>query len=368
MILGSNLSVTATPGSVLTISGPISETGGSMSLSFAGGLLVLSGSNTYSGGTTVSGGTLQAKTASSLPGSGISGLVFVAPGAVLAANVGGAGEWTAANLDVLRVNAAFSSGAALGIDTTDGAFTYGSNIAGNVGLAKLGVNTLALTGSNTYGGATAVNGGVLAAGAANALSPSSAITVSGGTLDASGFANKVASLNIAGGGLNLGLGNTLTSNGTAALNGGLNVSGTGTLGNYRLLAYTSRTGAFTGVTGLNPNYGLLYNANGTELDALHKAQLGLLSLTAVNATVIAGGVTNLTLSLANSAPASSDVLNFTASTGGFGYGLSTTGSLAASSSGSFTIANGFNSYSLAAGIYMGTVTLTGTNSALGGRR
>ena len=70
--LGSNLSVTDSPGSTLTVSGPIGETNAGTSLSVSGGgTLVLSGSNTYSGGTTVSGGTLKvANAAGSATGSG----------------------------------------------------------------------------------------------------------------------------------------------------------------------------------------------------------------------------------------------------------------------------------------------------------
>ena len=232
------------------------------------------------------------------------------------------------------------------------------------GLNKLGGGVLTLAGGDTYNGPTTITAGTLVAGAANALSGNSAVTISGGTLDVSGFANTVKSLTISSGGLNLGLGKTLTSSGPAAMAGNLNVSGVGTLGSYTLLSYTSTTGAFTSTTGLDPNYGLLYTA--TALDAQHKAQVGALTVTAVNPTVITGGETNLTLSLGNSAPALSDALNFTASASGAGYGLGTTGSLAATGSGSFTIANGFNSTGLSAGIYAGTVTVTGTNSALNG--
>ncbi len=89
-------------------------------------------------------------------------------------------------------------------------------------------------------------------------------------------------------------------------------------------------------------------------------------MTAANATVISGGTTALTVGVNNSVPAASDVLNFTAVASGSGYGGSTTGSLAAASSGTYTLASGFNSASLPAGSYTGTVTVTGTNSALGG--
>jgi len=57
--LESDLSVSASTGSVLTISSAISESGGSRSLTLSGdGQLILSGSNTYTGGTDVVGGTL----------------------------------------------------------------------------------------------------------------------------------------------------------------------------------------------------------------------------------------------------------------------------------------------------------------------
>ena len=106
---------------------------------------------------------------------------------------------------------------------------------------------LTLNGVNTYSGSTVVSGGVLAAGAGNALSAKSAVTLSGGTLDVSAYANTVASLNIStsGSGLNLGLGNKLTSSGAATLNGNLNVSGVGTAASYPLLSSTtSVTGQF----------------------------------------------------------------------------------------------------------------------------
>ena len=248
--------------------------------------------------------------------------------------------------------------------------TVSGAISGAGGLSLNGAGALKLTASNSYGGSTTINGGVLTAGTAGALSANSAITVGApsgsGTLDASGFANTIASLTMTGSGwMNLGLGKTLTSAGAAALSGTLNVSGAATLGNYPLLTYSSRTGAFAAVTGIGSSYGLLYNTNGTELDVLHKAQAGALTVTAASTKVITGGTTNLTVNLANSAPANSDLLDFTASAGGTGFSSSAAGSLAPAGSGNFTIAAGFNSASLQPGSYTGTVTVTGTNGAPG---
>jgi autotransporter-associated beta strand protein len=73
VVLGSNLSVTASTGGVLTIAETISDSGGtSNSLSVSGGgELILSGTDTYKGGTTVSGGTLAVTAASALSSSGL---------------------------------------------------------------------------------------------------------------------------------------------------------------------------------------------------------------------------------------------------------------------------------------------------------
>ena len=97
VVLGSNLSVAATTGSALTISGAISqEAGGSDSLSFSGsGELILSGTDAYSGGTTVSGGTLEIAAPSALAGSG---LVTIAAGGRLVLGAGaGIGSLLAAS-------------------------------------------------------------------------------------------------------------------------------------------------------------------------------------------------------------------------------------------------------------------------------
>ena len=176
--------------------------------------------------------------------------------------------------------------------------TVSGAIGGTGALSLTAAGALILSGTNRYGGVTNVNAGMLVADAVDAISGSSALTISGGTLDVSGFANTVASLNITNSGtLNLGLGNTLASNGTAALNGTLNVSGTGSLGNYRLLSYTTRNRFLRQHRGPRRELSLLYKT--TELDAEHKAQIGTITLTAVYPTVITGGTTALTVNIGN---------------------------------------------------------------------
>ena len=128
------------------------------------GTLTLTGTNTYTGATTVNAGVLQAKFTNSLPGYNTAGEVTVNVGGTLAANVGGAGEWTEANLNTLLASATFNTGSSLGIDTTDagGNFTYMSNFAGNLSLTKLGAGTLTLTGANSQLSSTTVMAGTLA--------------------------------------------------------------------------------------------------------------------------------------------------------------------------------------------------------------
>ncbi len=72
IVLGSNLSVTATTGSALTIAGGISESSPSTSLSVSGGgEVILSGTDTYTGGTNVSAATLAITSASALSSTGV---------------------------------------------------------------------------------------------------------------------------------------------------------------------------------------------------------------------------------------------------------------------------------------------------------
>ncbi|WP_341908041.1 autotransporter-associated beta strand repeat-containing protein, partial [Sandarakinorhabdus limnophila] len=118
---------------------------GSTRLTKAGsGTLVLSGNNSYSGGTTISAGTLTG-TASNSFGTG-----------------------------------AIANSAALVFDQNANA-SFTGVISGTGSLTKLGAGNLILSGTNTYGGVTRIDAGVLQIGSEAQLGTGS-ITMAGGTL------------------------------------------------------------------------------------------------------------------------------------------------------------------------------------------
>ena len=146
-----------------------------------GGVLTLTGTNSYTGTTTVGGAPFVAATTAALPGYNLFGNVIVQSGAAVGGRVGGSG-WTEANFDTLRTNATWAAtGGALAIDTTNGSYTYAGNLTNPsgaaMGLTVLGPNTLTLKGANTYSGLTTVNGGTLELGV-NARNP--VLTLGGG--------------------------------------------------------------------------------------------------------------------------------------------------------------------------------------------
>ena len=149
------------------------------------GTLKLSGTNTYTGTTAITTGTLQATTAAALPNYGTASKVTVAGTATLAVNYGGASDWTSVQVDSLLTNngAGFATGSFLGFDTTNLSGSYGTSITvANLGLTKLGNNTLTLGGTNSYTGGTTISAGTLSLGSSSAVGSSGTISMNGGTL------------------------------------------------------------------------------------------------------------------------------------------------------------------------------------------
>jgi fibronectin-binding autotransporter adhesin len=162
-----------------TFANSISGTGALNQIGTSTGRTVLTGTNTYTGITTVTSGTLQFGNLLSFynntPAQWTATNLVVQSGATAAFNVGGAGEFTASDIDIVKLigtaGGGFRNGSVIGFDTTNagGSFAYGTAIADTnaganiVGVTKLGTGILTLNGSaaNTYRGLTTVSAGTL---------------------------------------------------------------------------------------------------------------------------------------------------------------------------------------------------------------
>ena len=231
-----SLNIQDTLGASYTYNGIISDSAGPAGSITTNINLILTGANTYQGGTLIEGRILQVSRQDNLgsPAAGTYFLTFSSGGFQPTLH-------PLADFDL-------SAGPGLGInlaadgyiDTTTSSMTISAPITGSGSLIKQGSNTLTFSGSNNYSGLTTINSGTLQAGAANAFSPNSAISLAdtaGANLSLSTFDQTIPSLS--GGGANGGnvlLGSaTLTQTGTYGIysgsiqgTGGLTLSGSGT--------------------------------------------------------------------------------------------------------------------------------------------
>jgi fibronectin-binding autotransporter adhesin len=245
---GSTASISNSSTGTLTIISQISGTNG---LTKAGmGLLVLTGTNTYTGTTTINAGTVQ------LAG----GLPLPVNSAVVLADVSGA---------VLELNGIFgivgaiSGGGANGGNLSLGAntlttvvsadVTYDGVIRGTGGFTKAGANILTLTRTNTYTGTTYVAGGRLRVAGGTAISDLSIVELpasSPAIFDLNGSNETVAaiaggsSIVLGAGTLTCGNASDTTYSGIISGTGGLTKVSTGTL----TLSGGSNNTSFTGNT------------------------------------------------------------------------------------------------------------------------
>ena len=373
--------------------------------------LTLTGSNTYSGVTTVSAGGLSVASTAALPGYKSSNRISVAAGAVLAVQPGnGTTGWSSTQITTLLGDVHWSSStAAFGIDTTNGNYSYSGGTT--QGLAKLGANTLTLTGSNPYTG-TQINAGALNINGDRALGAVSApLTFTGnGTLQAGAAAivlNSGRNISInsgvtatvdtqtygmtingaiggAGGLTKLGA-STLTLGGSNSYTGATTLSG-GTL-QFSSAASQALSGAISGGGALamaGPGTLTLSGSNGYSGGTVLSG--GLLSAAALNDTAgsnlgasgqltLTGGTlqysgTGTTDSTSRAVQASSATLQVANSAANLTFngavddgGGSNPYSLAKTGSGALTLGGSANNVGLMLSVVQGTLTLAKTGSS-----
>ena len=176
-----NLTLNTATTNNVTYSGTIADGAVGMTLTKTGlGIQVLSGNNTsgYTGGTNVNYGTLTYLNTNAVPGTGTT---TVAAGATLGLGVSGGSAFTSANVDSLfagtLANVTNDAASNVGIDTTNGNFTYASSVPATTrGLVKLGGNTLTLSGNNAIGPVTVVTAPAGATASALLLTGNNTIT------------------------------------------------------------------------------------------------------------------------------------------------------------------------------------------------
>ena len=196
LVLASDMAVTATQSSGLSIGGVIS---GNHSLSLSGsGTLTLSASNAYGGGTSIKGGRLVIGISNALPATTLLTLGDTASAGTIdlvghyqtISGLGVASGATASSQVVSNSN----TGATATLEVAGGtnASTFGGMIENATNLL-VSSGTLTLTGSNIYTGGTSVTGGLLEINSAGALPSGTSLTIGSGggaVFDAGGSAGE----------------------------------------------------------------------------------------------------------------------------------------------------------------------------------
>jgi autotransporter-associated beta strand protein len=199
--------------------------GGGGSLSFTGGTLQYSGSNTADYSARILGSTSMIAVdtngqsvsfASALASSNVGGLTKSGSGTLTLAADNAFTGLTTISGGTLQIGTGGSSGAVTGGIVLSNAasvvfdratdLTYAGSISGTGSLTKRGAGSLTLSGSNLFAGGISISGGSLLTTNINSLASAKAFTIDGGTLAtaansaSSGISSKVSSLSIGAGG------------------------------------------------------------------------------------------------------------------------------------------------------------------------
>ena len=183
-------------------------------------------------------------------------------GALTLSNTSGLAPVSVTGVQSISAPINLSSSASVSTVNAADSLAISGAISGNGGLKMTGPGTLTLSASNGYSGGTTLTGGMLVlANAASSSLGAGPVLVSGGTLDASQYAQSINALTMTSlGSLNLSVTNTLTTS-TAHFDGTLNLFNLGSLsgGTTDLISYGSSSGSFNSYTPLPSGYSLVYN-------------------------------------------------------------------------------------------------------------
>ena len=241
------------------------------------GTVTLTGANTYTGGTNINGGTLNVGSSGAL---GSSGTISFG---------GGTLQYSASNTTDYSNRFSAGPSQAFKIDTNGQNVTLGAAISSAGGtFYKTGSGTLTLSGANSYTGATSIAGGTLQVNVNNALGTNAA-----GTAVSSGAALKLN-------GVNYSTTEGLTLNGTGVSNGGaLTNTGTSTFAGAINIATNATINAGGGT--LNLTGGIAKNGTTLTLAGGGTININTTGITgsASNSDLVVDGTT-VNLNTANS--------------------------------------------------------------------
>ncbi len=175
--LGVDTTIAVTSGYAAMIGGAIGESGGARKLSFTGGTITLTGTNTYSGGTDLGPSTTAQVSNSSAFGTGTVTvetsshiLMYATVNIANALVLNGAGPVSAATLYASNALSTWSGPITLntadvtvGTTASPAAIVLGGAVSGPGALTKVGPSEVTLQASNSYAGTTTVQAGTLAA-------------------------------------------------------------------------------------------------------------------------------------------------------------------------------------------------------------
>ena len=229
-----NFTLTTGGAGNINVTGNIANGGGGGTVALVKdgtGIVTLSGINTYSNATTVNAGILTFSQTSAKA----SGTVTAVAAGTIGLGVGGTGDYSSANVTSLFAGTltgfTMSGSSGVALDTRAGNFNYTGNATGTRALTKLGANTLTMSGSSNYSGATLVNAGTLLV--SGTIGSTSGVTVaSAAALLVNGRVNSAVTVNgiLSGtgsvGALTLVSGGTLAPGNSAGILNATSLSGT----------------------------------------------------------------------------------------------------------------------------------------------